>query len=144
MKSDLQKAKEIMETYGDTCVLCRGDVVFTSTERGIKPLVEFIDNHTDMKGFSAADKIVGKAAAMLYVILGVKAVYSPVMSETAAEVFKNYNIVYECDELTQNIINRNGNGICPMEETVKNISDPREGFAAVKGRLKNMGIFLSA
>ena len=88
MKSDLQKAKEIMETYGDTCVLCRGDVVFTSTERGIKPLVEFIESHTNMKGFSAADKIVGKAAAMLYVILGVKAVYSPVMSETAAEVFK--------------------------------------------------------
>ena len=144
MKSDLQKAKEIMETYGDTCVLCRGDVVFTSTERGIKPLIEFIENHTDMKGFSAADKIVGKAAAMLYVILGVKAVYSPVMSEAAAEVFSNYNIVYEYDELTPKIINRSGDGICPMEETVKNISDPKEGFEALKGRLKNMGIFLSA
>ena len=89
-----------------------------------------------MKGFSAADKIVGKAAAMLYVILGVKAVYSPVMSETAAEVFTNYNIAYEYDELTQNIINRNGDGICPMEETVKNISDPTEGFAALKNKLK--------
>ena len=135
MKSDLQKAKEIMETYGDTCVMCRGDVVFTSTERGIKPLIEFIESHTNMKDFSVADKIVGKAAAMLYVILGVKEVYSPVMSETAAEVFKNYNITYECDELTQNIINRNGDGICPMEETVKNISDPGEGFAALKNKL---------
>lgn len=75
-------------------------------------------------------------AAMLYVILGVKAVYSPVMSETAAEVFANYNISYEYDELTQNIINRNGDGICPTEETVKNISDPKEEFAALKNKLK--------
>ena len=62
--------------------------------------------------------------------------------------FSFYNIAYEYDELTQNIINRNGDGICTMEETVKNISDPKEGFAVLKNKstlpkkLKNFSLYL--
>ncbi|MCH5184849.1 MAG: DUF1893 domain-containing protein [Oscillospiraceae bacterium] len=138
MKSDLEKAKEILKACDNTCVLCKGETVYASKERGVKPLIEFIDNKTDMKGFSAADRIAGTAAAMLYALLGVKAVYASVMSESAAEMLDNHKIVREYGEMTAGIINREGNGICPMEEAVLGITDPGEGLRAIKEKIEHM------
>ena len=82
--NDLLKAKSILESNGFTCVLCKGDTVHTTTERGVKPLVRWLTEGTQLQGFSAADKVVGKATAYLYCLLGVKAVHSLVMSGAAA------------------------------------------------------------
>ena len=71
--------------------------MYSSTERGVKPLLDFIENGPNLRGFSAADKIVGKAAALLYVLLGVKEVYAPVMSETALYTLAHNGILPLCD-----------------------------------------------
>lgn len=135
MTTDLQHAKTLLSENNYTCVLCKNEQVYTSTERGVKPLVELVDGNENLNGFSAADKIVGKAAAFLYVILGVKEVYAEVLSRAGAEVFAKYKIACEYGKLTEQIINRNGDGICPMEETMRDISDPKEGLAALKRRM---------
>lgn len=135
MTTDLQRAKTLLQDKNYTCVLCKGEEVYTSTERGVKPLVELLDSSENLNGFSAADKIVGKAAAMLYVLLGVKEVYAQVLSRVGAEFFSKYKIAYECGELTENIINRNGDGICPMEKAVQEIDDPVLGAKAIKNKL---------
>ena len=83
MNSNLTRAIEQLNSGVCTCVLCKEDIVCTSTERGVKPLLNWLDRGVDLHGFSAADKVVGKAAAFLYVLLGVKEVYAPVMSESA-------------------------------------------------------------
>ena len=61
--------------------------MLTSTERGVKPLLQWLDGENRVKGFSAVDKVVGRAAAFLYVLLEVKEVYAGVMSEGAAHYF---------------------------------------------------------
>lgn len=61
--------------------------MLTSTERGVKPLLQWLDGENSVKGFSAVDKVVGRAAAFLYVLLEVKEVYAGVMSEGAAHYF---------------------------------------------------------
>ena len=135
MKTDLQTAIELLTKGEYTCVLCKGDSIFTSTERGVKPLLNWLDNGLAFKDFSAADKVVGKATALLYVLLGVKEVYAPVMSEGAVSVLTENGISVQYDTLAKSIINRAGTGICPMESAVMDISEPQDAVAAIKTRL---------
>lgn len=134
--NDAERAKKLLHSENYTCVLCKDDLIYSSEERGIKPLIDFIDKGIDLNGFSAADKIVGKAAAFLYVILGVKEIYADVMSESAAEVSARYKIQAEYDTLTKKIINRSGTGLCPMEEAVQAESAPLPALEKIRARLE--------
>ena len=138
MTSDLKRAVSLLESGGYTCVLCSEDKLFTSYDRGVKPLLEWIDSGTDMKDFSAADKVVGKAAAFLYVILGVKAVYANVMSKPAKSVLIENGISAEYCCLTEAVRNRAGTGYCPMETAVKNISEPKAALAEIRRKLEEL------
>lgn len=135
MKNDLTEAINILNSDKYTCVLCRGSTVYTSTERGVKPLLDLLDAGTDLQGFSAADKVVGKAAAFLYVLLGVKEVYARVMSEMAVCVLNDNGISAKYDINVKNIINRAGTGNCPMEEAVSGLSSPSEALKTVRLKL---------
>ena len=115
-----------------------GEKEFVSNKRGIAPLLEYIENGENLKGFSVADKIVGKAAALLYVYLGVKCVYAQVLSQGAEEAFIKYGIPFEYSTKTDKIINRCGDGLCPMEQTVLNINDPSEAVIVLKNKLQSM------
>ena len=143
MNNDLIKATEILKNGEYTCVLCRGDVMYTGKERGVKPLLDWIQSDIDFNGFSAADKVVGNAAAFLYVLLAVKAVYAQVMSEPAASTLTKNGIDVHYDVSVKNIINRSGTGICPMEETVSGISSPQEALDAIKLKLKMLKVLNS-
>jgi len=128
---DIDKAKLILVDGGYTCVLCKGDLVYTSTERGVRPVLDWLSDGIDMKGFSVADKIVGKAAALLFVLAGITEIYAPIMSRGAVSVFSLNGIKYEASTITDYIVNRQGNGQCPMEMTVDSISDPRIAYVAL-------------
>lgn len=137
MNNDLAVVRRKLTAENDTLVVCKGDMVFSSRERGIRPLLKLAENK-DWSGACAADRIVGKAAAMLYVFLGFRAVYAEVLSESAKEVFERNGIHYEYGTLTQNIINRQGTGLCPMEETVKEIENPEEALSALRAKVREM------
>lgn len=124
MSDDLAKAAGLLVTGRYTCVLCKGDIILTSSEHSLRPLIEWYASGEDMNGFSAADKVVGKAAAFLYVLLGVKEVYAPVMSERAVYTLSRYGIYPSCDTTPEAITDRSGTGICPLEQAVRNINSP--------------------
>lgn len=140
--SDLQKAHDLLRSGGYTCVLCRDEEIHTSQARGVRPLVQWLTFGPDLRGFSAADKVVGKATAYLYCLLGVKAVHALVMSGAAAEVLRKNGIEVTQDKLVENIINRAGNGICPFEAAVWNIHTPEEALPAIRNKMKEMNISL--
>lgn len=140
--TDLNTAKELLESGGYTCVLCRGNAVYTATERGVKPLVRWLTEGLNARDFSAADRVVGRATAFLYRLLGVKAVYARVMSRAAAEVLEQGGILHSCGSLVDNIINRQGTGICPFEEAVLNIHTPEEALTAIREKMEKMNITL--
>ena len=90
--TDLEKAKEIFQKENCTLVLCKGDDVFTSDQTGIKKLVELAEGDKDFSDYSACDKIVGRAAAFLYVLLGVKHVHATVMAKLAIQILDRAEI----------------------------------------------------
>lgn len=130
--SDLQKAKALLSSGGYTCVLCRGEVVHTATTRGVRPLVDWLDSGLKLQGFSAADKVVGRATAFLYVLLGVTAVHAGVMSTPAREALEDSGICASCDREVSGIINRRGDGPCPFEGAVLDITDAHEALTAIR------------
>ena len=117
--TDLQKAKTALDQGGYTCVLCRGEQVLTSSQRGVRPLAAWYAAKEDFSGFSAADKVVGKATAFLYVLLKVSHVY---------------------DTLTEHIINRQGTGVCPFEAAVLETVDPTTAYALIREKMTELGI----
>lgn len=132
--SDIEKAKKLLSGGNFTCVLCKGDTSYTSTGKGVSPMLTFLENGTELRGFSAADKIVGKAAAMLFVCAGVTEVFAEVMSKAAVNYLNERGITCSYGVLTDKIINRKGDGLCPMELAVIDIEDEKLGFSAIKNR----------
>lgn len=138
MNDNLLQAKEKLAEGTYTCVLIRKSITYLSAERGVKPLLNWLTSDTDLQGFSAADKVVGKAAAFLYILAGVREVYAPVMSEAAIDVLKAHGIEAYYDFAVNTIINRAKTGMCPMEQAVWSISEPEAALAAIRQRIASL------
>ena len=132
--TDIEIAKSNLE--GHSICLCRKGEIITDDGRGISPLMRFIAEGRDLSGYSAADLIVGKAAAMLFVKVGIVCVYGKTMSESGKTFLEKRGIPCTYDVLTYKIINRQGTDICPMEKTVTEIDDAEEGYDALRLRLE--------
>ncbi len=140
--SDLEIAKARLTEGGYTCVLKKGEQEVFSTLRGVKPLVVWIENGENFAGFSAADKVVGRATAFLYLRLGVTAVYARVISKAAMQVFDERKIPVEYDTLVERIINRARDGLCPFEEAVLAVQDEALAYAAIRNKMQEMNILI--
>lgn len=134
MTNNLYQAKNIMDSEGLSCVLKNNKIIHKSTECGVKPLLKLLDSGVDYTDFSAADKICGKAAAFIYILLRVKEVYSPVMSFGAVDVFGKYGVDFYFDSLADYIQGRTG-GICPIEHSVLEADTPSMALELIKNKI---------
>lgn len=135
---DIEKAKKLLKENNYTCVLCKGETVYTSFDRGVAPILKLIENNTDVSGFSVADKVIGKAAAMLFSMAGVKEIFTDIISIPAKLYLEQKGITLSFNTLTEKIINRAGDGLCPMETLVMNVCDENEAFLLIKEKLKKL------
>lgn len=137
MNKDLEQAKALLENNEEyTCAACRAGESFASEEHGVRPLMRWLNEGTDLSGASAADRIVGKAAAFLYVLLGVRTVYAPAYERPPRG--KRCALTASRRSRTQScpaIRNRTDTGFCPMESAVWDISDPHEAKAALERKI---------
>lgn len=103
------------------------------TQRGVKDLLALVTESTEiLKGALIADKAVGKAAAACMVVGGVKRVYADVMSEPALALLLQHDVEAEYGTLVDHIINRTGDGWCPMERLSRDENDPAVIIQKVK------------
>ena len=138
MTNSLEHARKILEMGGYTCVLCKGEKTYFSNEHGVKPLLTWIHEKTIEQGCCAADQIVGKAAAFLYIKLGITELYAKVISEQAIPILEEYGILFAYDQMVAFIMNRKGDDMCPMEKTVVGIEDPESAVRALTEKVKEM------
>lgn len=134
--TDIEKAKEALGSH--SIVLCKNGEVITSDKRGVAPLAEIIQCGTDISGFSAADRVVGKAAAMLMLKAGVAEVYALTISESAEKLLKSHGVQVSFKNRTARIMNRDNTGPCPMETAVADTDDINTGTEIIIEKLKNM------
>lgn len=134
----LAKARKVLDSTNSTCVFCNGEVIIVDKRRGVRPLLDLLENEANVSKFAVADKVVGKAAAYLYCLLGIGCLYARVISMPALHVLENAGIPVEYDQLVQGIQNRDGNGPCPMESAVWDIENPEEALIAIREKLKQL------
>ena len=115
------------------CVAVNEAGLLISEKRGILPMIEWLEEDPEcLRGASVADRIVGRAAAMIMVHAGVREVYASVVSNGALDLFKQYDISCRYSNTTIAISNRRGDGICPMEKAVAPIREPGKAYEALK------------
>ncbi len=131
--SDMARARSLL-TGDVTCVLVHGERQWLSRQKGIAPMLGFLEAGEALAGAAAADRIVGKAAAMLFVKAGVTAVFAEVLSAAGLAFLQAHGVPVTWDTLTDHIENRAGTGICPMEETVAALDDPDCAYEALRRR----------
>lgn len=120
-------------------VLQNGQVVYQADGRGVSPLLRLFDSDKEkFAGAMVADKIIGKAAAMILVCGGVQAVYGEVMSSAAQAYLQARGIPCRYGRCVGMISNRTGNGICPIEQSVLEIDDPHEGMQAMRKTISRL------
>lgn len=134
---DVERAKQFLSD-GATFALVKDVEVFSTDRKGIAPLLELAEQGKNLSGFSAADKIVGKAAAMLYCYMGIAEVYAEVLSQAALDMFEKHGVTCSYGKLVDYIINRKGDGMCPMEVAVKNLSHPAQAVHALREKLNSL------
>lgn len=139
MDNNLDKAKRLLDSKNVTLALVGArEYAYISDLRGIAPMANFISEEKNLEGFCAADRVVGKAAAMLFILAKIKEVYAQVITHEAANLLISHGITVSYETIVDKIRNRAGTDICPMEKCVRDISDPREAFETIKDTLDRL------
>lgn len=122
-----------LEHQDKTCIIIAKDqVVFTSTDFGVKPMVEYYQSFgTSKEPLTVIDKIMGKGAVILAILCGAKTIISPKMSEVAYEFAKKKGLEITVETIVPMIINRTKDGRCPVETAVLDIDDVSEGYKVI-------------
>lgn len=127
------------ECEGITCVVATADGdVYRSNRRGVLPLLQLLNSNCDFPNGYAADKVVGRGAAVCYSLLHVGELWSDVISKPALELLEQHGIACEYGKLVDGIVNRAGNDCCPMEKAVLGIDDLDEALVALKRRQREL------
>ena len=138
MHNALSIARQKLQDGGYTCVILLQDKEYNSHERGVRPLLTFLESHISFQGGIAADKTVGAGAAHLYVLLGVQAVWANVISRSAKDILEQNGIEVLYGECVPYIINRQGDDICPIEKAVENAQTSLEALTRIKETLQRL------
>jgi len=137
--TSLEQAKSLLITTKSTISVVSNGEVFTSQERGVKPLLHLLTEKKGfLKGASVADKVIGKAAALLMVLGEIKEVHTLIISEPAIKVFEKHIIPCFYDKKVDRIVNRTGDGLCPMETLCLDVDEPQEAFQKITDFIKTM------
>ena len=138
MSELLNYSKKLLVSGGYTCVLYNGESEIVSSERGVSFLLGLYNSGKNYSGYVSADKVVGKGAALFYALLGIKEIYALVISESALSVLQNNGIICSYDTLVPHIINRRGDGICPIESATMDIENPLDAPGVIVETLKKL------
>lgn len=108
--TDLAKQLEghslVVRNHGETCVF---------DGRGVSDLYRLVTEGDLLRGAEVADKVVGKGAAALMILGGVKSVHALTISRPALALFARSTVAVTYDKPVDTIINRTGTGPCPVE-----------------------------
>jgi len=135
--TDLEIAKtQLYEENLTLAIVKKGEVLYVTKSSRISGFLDAIDKcGHQLEGASLADRVAGKAIALLCAYAKIKEVYAAVLSRKALAVFKQHKIDCHWNELVENVLDPNKEGMCPFEKAAAEISDPQKAYVAFKKML---------
>lgn len=132
--SDLDVAKsKLYDEELTLAIVKNGKVLFETDSHRISGFLGAIEKFgANLEGAAVADRVAGKAIALLCVYAGIREVYAEVLSKKAKTVFEQNGVHHEWKKLVDNILDLNKKGVCPFEKAADAISDPKDAYRAFK------------
>lgn len=134
-------ANALLEQNDSTCIILKdGQIIYTSSFIGVKPLLVFMENHRDVspEGLVLVDKVIGKAALMLAARMRFRVIYTPVTSLAALASAKELQISLNAAQVVPYIKNRTNTGMCPIEMSVLHTNDLEEAYVNINEAIRKL------
>ena len=116
------------EVYKDT------KLIFSSDGHWLHPIFEFekfLQTHSsNPELMEIRDKIIGRAAALLLIRLGIRKIHARLLSELGKDVLEHFDAQFTYDELVPKIG-------CQTEDLLNNEYDPEVAHRLILGRIEN-------
>lgn len=140
--TEIEIALNCLKNEGYACAIVKDfKLVYLSKDRGIFPLFEAKEIlKLSLHKAVLADKVIGKAAAMIAVEAGITDIYGVVMSEHAIDYIKESNINFSYKNRTPYIKNRELSGMCPVETLAIKSSNYNELIPKIEEFLKSVNM----
>ena len=136
----VRTAIEKIKQEGTSCIVIReGVIIHEADGRGVAPLLNLYHESPQLLfGATIVDRIIGKGAAMILVLGGVRRVYGELMSEAGRRYLDDHGIDVTYGRCIDVIKNRKNDGMCPIEQSVIDIDDPADGLEAIIRRTSEL------
>ena len=129
---DLEVARRTLEEERLTFAIVKeGRLLASSAEPGVRPFFDAVAAPgAALDGAAAADRVVGRAVALLCLYADIVAVYTPLASEPAMRALEAVEV--HAEQVVPHILNSTATGLCPFESLTAAIETPDEAFAAIR------------
>lgn len=122
---------EILRREKCSLVVKNHGIVTTYSKPGVRDLEYLLDHDPEMlHGATIADKVIGKAAAAMVVVGGVKDLYAEVMSKKAIPFLDEAGIAYTYGTLVDSI--KEEGDRCQLEKITAPATTPEETVALLR------------
>jgi Domain of unknown function (DUF1893) len=137
---DVEIAKTHLYEKELTLVIVKnGQILFQTDSHRISGFICAIEElGCHLEGASVADRVVGKALALLCVYAEIGSVYADVLSENGKALFEQYNVGCQWKKLVENVLDLTKTDVCPFEKAAADISDPENSYVAFKALMAKM------
>ncbi len=137
---DLEIAKKQLNDKELTLAIAKnGQIIFQTDSHRISGFIYAIDTlGTQLNGASVADRVAGKALALLCVYAEINEVYADVLSKKAQALFEENNVACQWKQLVDNVLDLTKTNMCPFEKAAEGISDPKDAYSIFKALLEKM------
>jgi hypothetical protein len=131
---DVEIAKKRLNEKGLTLSIVKDQqIVFETSGHGISGFLKAIEEFGErLQGASVADKIAGKAVALLCVYARVKEVYATIVSRRARVLLQENGIEIQWNEVVENVLGRDKSEACPYERLAAETTDPEQAYKKLK------------
>lgn len=127
----MQQLIEILRREKCSLVVKNHGIVTTYSKPGVRDLEYLLDHDPEvLHGATIADKVIGKAAAAMVVVGGVKELYAEVMSKRAIPFLEEAGIAYTYGTLVDTI--KEEGDRCQLEKITAPATTPEETVALLR------------
>lgn len=130
---EMQTLTELLHEKNCSCVVGNGEIRIFS-HPGVIDLYDLLCNDRHfLIGAAVADRVVGKAAAALMIVGGVRRVHAGVISRQAFGLLENYGVEVGYGEMAEFILNSDRTDACPLDKLCSDGNDPVKILGIIDG-----------
>jgi hypothetical protein len=131
--NDLNLAKVELQKRNLALIFMKNStIIYETNVGGLGGFLKAINDHgIHLVNSSVADRVIGKAAALLCIYSQVKSAYTLTLSKSGLRVLEDQGVQINYENLTPMILNTKKTGQCPFENLVKDVTDPKIAYSKI-------------